>query len=65
LPLPSLDLGCVQRHLADLTRPTEAPTLLREMLQAPPELALRIQLQVLDTAQSHLEQQAQLSRPEY
>jgi hypothetical protein len=58
LPLPSLDLGCVQRHLNDLTIPPEAPDLIRAMLQAPPESALQLQLRTLDTVMSHLKEQA-------
>ncbi|MEM7130148.1 MAG: nucleotidyltransferase domain-containing protein [Chloroflexota bacterium] len=58
LPQPSLDLGCVQRHLNDLTLPTEAPDLIREMLQASPESTLRIQLRILDTVVPKLKEQA-------
>jgi hypothetical protein len=57
LPLPSLDLGCVQRHLNDLTIPPEAPDLIRAMLQAPPESALQLLLRTLDTVKSHLKEQ--------
>ncbi|HRW07984.1 MAG TPA: nucleotidyltransferase domain-containing protein [Caldilineaceae bacterium] len=59
-PLPSLDLGCVQRHLNDLTLPPNAPDLIREMLQVSPESALRLQLQILDTVESLLQRQADL-----
>lgn len=57
LPLPSLDLGCVQRHLDDLTLPNGAPELIRTMLQEPPESALRLQLQILDSVTPLLQEQ--------
>ena len=57
LPLPSLDLGCLQRHLDDLAIPAEASDLIREMLQAPPEPALHLQLRILELAVPYLEQQ--------
>lgn len=47
-PLPSLDLGTFWRHLGDLTVPSDAPSLAREMLQAPPQESLRLQLRILD-----------------
>ncbi len=62
LPLPSLDLGCVQRHLNDLTLPPQAPALIREMLQAPSESSLRLQLRLLDLVIPHLRQQADSHR---
>jgi hypothetical protein len=49
-PLPSLDLGCFQRNLDDLTVPPEAPTLVRAMLQSSPKECLRRQLRLLDLA---------------
>ena len=54
-PLPSRDLGCLQRHLDDLTVPREAPTLVRAMLQSCPEEGLRVQLRILDLALPHLQ----------
>ena len=58
LPQPSLDLGCVQRHLNDLTILPDAPELIREMLQVPPESALRLQLRILDMVVLLLKDQA-------
>lgn len=55
-PAPSLDLGTFQRHLNDLTVPPDAPALVREMLQAPPEEALRLQLRLIDAVEPHLRQ---------
>jgi hypothetical protein len=54
-PLPSRDLGCLQRHLDDLTVPREAPTLVREMLQTSPKECLRLQLRILDLASPYLQ----------
>jgi hypothetical protein len=55
-PLPSRDLGTFQRHLGDLTVPPDAPALVRELLQAPPEAALRLQLRLLDAVFPHLQE---------
>jgi predicted nucleotidyltransferase len=55
-PLPSRDLGCLQRHLDDLTVPREASTLVREMLQAAPKECLRLQLRLLDLVTPYLQQ---------
>jgi hypothetical protein len=52
--LPSLDLGCFQRHLDDLAVPPEAPTLVRAMLQAPPKEGVRWQLRILELALPYL-----------
>ena len=46
-PNPSLDLGTVQRHLGDLTVPADAANLLRGLLRASPEEALRRQLDLV------------------
>lgn len=57
LPLPSRDLGQFQRHLDELIIPSDAPAIVRRMLQAPPEECLRLQLQILDGATPHLPHQ--------
>ncbi len=53
-PLPSRDLGCLQRHLDDLGMPPDAPARIRRMLGAAPAEALRLQLDLLDLAMPHL-----------
>lgn len=53
-PLPSLDLGCFQRHLDDLRLPADVAGLIRAMLAAPPAEALQIQLQIVDAVMPHL-----------
>lgn len=50
LPLPSRDLGYLHRHLDDLKIPSDAPALIREMLEASPEPCLQRQLRILDLA---------------
>jgi predicted nucleotidyltransferase len=55
-PLPSLDLGTFRRHLDDLTVPPDAPALAREMLQAPPQESLRLQLRILDAVVPRLQE---------
>ena len=57
LPLPSLDLGCLQRRLGDLTVPADVPQLVREMLQAPPQRALELQVSLLEAVAPLLEKQ--------
>jgi hypothetical protein len=54
-PLPSRDLGTFQRHLEDLTVPPDAPSLVREMLQASPEEALRLQLRLIEAVLPELQ----------
>lgn len=54
-PNPSLDLGTVQRHLADLTIPADAPELIRALLRAAPRQALTLQLDLLALVEPHLD----------
>jgi hypothetical protein len=54
LPNPSLDVGTVQRHLGDLRVPADAAVLLRALLTASPEEALRQQLDLIDMIEPHL-----------
>jgi predicted nucleotidyltransferase len=56
LPNPSLDLGTVQRHLDDLTIPTDAPAQIRAILRAPPRESLQRQLDLIDAILPHLEE---------
>lgn len=60
-PLPSLDLGCVQRHLDDLTLPPGAPALVRAMLEAAPNERLQLQLRLLDLTLPYLQSTKQHS----
>lgn len=53
-PLPSRDLGTFQRHLGELILPAGAAELVREMLQASPRDALRIQLQLIEMCLPYL-----------
>jgi len=53
-PLPSRDLGCLQRNLDELTTPARAADRIRDILRAAPEDALRLQLQLLDEAVPYL-----------
>jgi predicted nucleotidyltransferase len=56
LPNPSLDLGTVQRHLDDLTIPTDAPAQISAILRAPPRESLQRQLDLIDAILPHLEE---------
>lgn len=58
LPLPSLGLGSVQRHLDDLTVPAGVSELVRKLLQESPEPSLRLQLQIVDAVTPLLQTQA-------
>jgi len=53
-PLPSRDLGTFQRHFDDLKVPTGAAQLVREMLQATPRDALRIQIKLIEMCMPYL-----------
>lgn len=53
-PLPSRDLGTFQRHLEELILPAGAAEFVREMLQASPREALRIQVQLVEMCLPYL-----------
>jgi hypothetical protein len=57
LPLPSLDIGCLQRRLDDITVPANAPQSVREMVQASPQRALELQVSLLEAVVPLLEDQ--------
>jgi len=62
LPNPSLDLGTVQRHLGDLSIPADAAGLIRALLSAAPEQALRRQLDLIEMVMPYLGQPAGTTR---
>jgi hypothetical protein len=53
-PLPSRDLGSLQRHLDELRVPPGASQLVREMLQSAPREALQLQVRLVDLAMPHV-----------